>query len=99
MNFNQKVVPITGSSSGIGRATTIRFAREGSQVVVNYNINKKGAEETRDEIENQGAKCLLIQPDVSRSKEVEMIFQSAVDLFKISCQSRNHPRHPHFFKE
>jgi NAD(P)-dependent dehydrogenase (short-subunit alcohol dehydrogenase family) len=50
MNLTEKVVLITGSSSGIGRATAIRFAREGSRPVVNYHVNRKGAEETRGEI-------------------------------------------------
>jgi 3-oxoacyl-[acyl-carrier protein] reductase len=81
MNLTEKVVLITGSSSGIGRATALQFAREGSRVVVNYHVNKKGAEETRDEIKNQGANCLLVQADVSKPKEVDKLFQGAVDHF------------------
>ena len=40
MVLKDKVVIITGSSSGIGNTTAIRFAKEGAKVVVNYNINK-----------------------------------------------------------
>jgi len=40
MVLKDKIVIITGSSSGIGNTTAIRFAKEGAKVVVNYNINK-----------------------------------------------------------
>lgn len=78
MDLTGKVVLITGSSSGIGRATAIRFAREGSRIVINYNVNRKGAEETRDEIEKLGVSCLPVQADVSKPNDVERLFQSAV---------------------
>ncbi len=81
MNLAGKVVLITGSSSGIGKATAVRFAEEGSRLVVNYRVNRKGAEETRDELHKKGASCLLVQADVSNPKDVEMLFQSALDHF------------------
>ncbi|HRO65144.1 MAG TPA: SDR family NAD(P)-dependent oxidoreductase [Candidatus Dojkabacteria bacterium] len=43
MEIKNKVVLITGSSSGIGRQTAIRFAQEGAKVVINYRVNKEGA--------------------------------------------------------
>jgi len=51
MQLKNKVVIVTGSSSGIGRSIAIAFAKEGSKVVVNYKTNKKGAEETLKQIE------------------------------------------------
>jgi 3-oxoacyl-[acyl-carrier protein] reductase len=81
MNLKGKVVLITGSSSGIGRTTAVRFAREGSRTVVNFHVNKKGAEETREEIVQQGVGCLLVQADVSKPEDVDRLFQSAVDHF------------------
>ena len=42
MDLKNKIVVITGSSSGIGRTTAIRFAKEGAKVVVNFNINSRG---------------------------------------------------------
>ena len=81
MNLSEKVVLITGSSSGIGRTTAVRFAGEGARVVVNYRVNKKGGEETRDEINEQNAKCLLVQADVSKPEDVDGLFQRTVDHF------------------
>jgi NAD(P)-dependent dehydrogenase (short-subunit alcohol dehydrogenase family) len=81
MDLTEKVILITGSSSGIGKATAIRFSQEGSRVIVNYHINRKGAEETREEIRKRGGKCLLVKADVSRPTEVDRLFQRAVDHF------------------
>ncbi|NWF54419.1 MAG: SDR family oxidoreductase [Syntrophaceae bacterium] len=79
MNLTEKVVLITGSSSGIGRATAVRFAEEGARLVVNYHVNRKGAEETRDAIIKKGGSAILVQADVSDPKDVERLFQIALD--------------------
>jgi|GEM_PF-5500771 len=42
MTIKNKIVIITGSSSGIGAATALRFAEEGAKIVVNYNTNEQG---------------------------------------------------------
>ena len=66
MKLKNKIVLITGSSSGIGKATALRFAKEGARVVINYNINKKGGEDTLEEIRKLGAIGLLVQADVTK---------------------------------
>lgn len=82
MNLKNKVVLITGSSSGIGKATALRFAKEGAKVVVNYNVNKKGGEETLAEIKKLGVEGLLIQADVTKPEDVERLFRTVVDKLK-----------------
>ncbi|MEK7100426.1 MAG: SDR family NAD(P)-dependent oxidoreductase [Patescibacteria group bacterium] len=42
MDLKNKVIVITGSSSGIGRTTAIRFAKEGAKVVINFKTNEMG---------------------------------------------------------
>jgi 3-oxoacyl-[acyl-carrier protein] reductase len=61
---------ITGGSRGIGRATSILFAKAGSDVAVNYLSNDAAAEEVRREISTLGKKCLLLKTDISREDEV-----------------------------
>jgi len=59
-----KVAIVTGGDSGIGRAVSIGFAKEGADVVVAYLSEHEDAEHTRRQIEAQGAKCLLLPGDI-----------------------------------
>lgn len=81
MELKDKVVLITGSSSGIGKTTAIRFASEGAKIVVNYRENKAGGEETIKEIEKLGVESLLVQADVSKPQEVERMFEEIIKKF------------------
>jgi 3-oxoacyl-[acyl-carrier protein] reductase len=81
MILKDKVVLITGSSSGIGRTTAIRFAKEGAKVVVNYSTNKKGGEETLAKLIKITKDCLLVQADVSKEEDVKRLFKTVVDKF------------------
>lgn len=81
MELKDKVVLITGSSSGIGKTTAIRFAKEGAKVVVNFHINEKGANETKKEIEKLGGECIIVKADVSKSEEIKKLFDNTLDKF------------------
>lgn len=81
MVLKDKVVVITGSSSGIGQATALRFAQEGAKVVVNYHANKEGGEETLAKVKDITDECLLIQADVSKQEDVERLFKEILDKF------------------
>ncbi|TIN29177.1 MAG: SDR family oxidoreductase [Mesorhizobium sp.] len=61
-----KVALITGGDSGIGRAVAVLFAREGADVAIVYLSEDKDAEATRQAIEAEGRRCLLLRGDVSR---------------------------------
>ncbi len=80
MELKDKIVVITGSSSGIGRTTAIRFAREGAKVVVNYNVNADGGKETLKEVQKY-SEGLLIQADVSKSDEAKRLFDEVGKKF------------------
>ncbi|OGD33794.1 hypothetical protein A2988_05005 [Candidatus Azambacteria bacterium RIFCSPLOWO2_01_FULL_46_25] len=82
MELKNKVVLITGSSSGIGKATALRFAKEGCKLVINYHKNRKGGEETLKGIRKIGSEAILVKADISKPKEIEKLFKIAFKKFR-----------------
>lgn len=80
MDLKDKVVLITGSSSGIGQSTAIHFAKQGAKVVVNYNINQKGGEKTLQEVQKH-SEGLLVQADVSKPEDIKKLFTEVEKKF------------------
>lgn len=72
---------ITGSSSGIGKGIAVAMAKAGASVVLNYHNNKEGAEETAQLINSLGAKCIVLQADVSKEAAVKKLFTTAIKEF------------------
>jgi len=67
-----KVALITGSGSGIGRATALLFAKEGAKVAVN-DVDQKGGQETVRLIQQAGGEASFYAADVTKLKEVEIM--------------------------
>lgn len=77
MNFENKVVVITGAGSGIGAATAKLFGIHQATVVVS-DIDLENAEQVTDEIIRGGGKAFAVKTDVTRFQEVEELLQSVV---------------------
>lgn len=75
--FDGKVALITGGSSGIGRATSVAFAREGAKVVFG-DIDEAGAEETLGMIKDAGGEAFFVNADVSKAADVKAIVDKAI---------------------
>lgn len=76
-----KVVVITGSSTGLGKAMAIRFATEKAKVVVNYRSKEEEANSVLEEIKNAGGEAIAVKADVTVESEVVDLVQSAIQHF------------------
>ena len=75
--FAGKVVLVTGGSSGIGRATAIKFGEQGAKVVVAARREKEG-NETAEMIKKAGGEGMFIRTDVRIASQVENMVQQTV---------------------
>jgi len=81
MNFEGKVVVVTGASRGIGKEIALEFGKKGSSVVVNYSSSEEGALKVVDEIEENGGKAIAVKGNVSIQSDVENLLKSTIDAF------------------
>ncbi len=75
-----RVAIVTGSTSGLGRATALRLAQDGARVVVNSHAPDQGAE-TVAAIEARGGEALFVQGDVSSRSDCESLAQRTLQAF------------------
>jgi NAD(P)-dependent dehydrogenase (short-subunit alcohol dehydrogenase family) len=78
--FHGKTIVITGAASGIGRATTKIFAREGANVVC-ADINEDGVKETVAQVNAAGSQALALTIDVSKRAAVNDMIELALNDF------------------
>lgn len=79
--LENKVALITGAGRGIGRAIAVALAKEGAQVIINYNGSEKKASEVKQLIEEQGGKAVTCQCDVSDFTVCEKMIKDVVAEF------------------
>ncbi len=77
MTLNDKVAIITGAASGIGKATSLVFAREGAKVLC-ADINAEGAEATARQIADTGGEAESFKVDVADEPQVQAMIADAV---------------------
>jgi len=79
--LKSKVAIITGGDSGIGRAVSVAFAKEGADIVIAYLNEHADANDTKKEIEQCGRKCVLIAGDVGNEKFCIEVVAKAISTF------------------
>jgi 3-oxoacyl-[acyl-carrier protein] reductase len=76
-----KVAVVTGGSRDIGRAISVKLAKEGAKVVVNYHSSESGAKETVAEIKAFGGDAIAVKADVSKLNEITQLKEQTVQAF------------------
>ena len=78
--FQDKVVVVTGASSGIGRETALAFARAGARVILAAR-NETKLQEVAEEIARGTGRALPVPTDVTKDEDVHRLFRTATDQF------------------
>ena len=78
-NFTDKVAIVTGGSTGIGRATSLLFARHGARVVIG-DVNAEGAK-TAELISLDGGEAIFVKTDVREAEQVQNLVASTVKTY------------------
>lgn len=87
--LQDKVVIITGSAMGMGRATADLFAEQGAKVIV-ADFNDKAGQAAVEEITAQGGTAAFCKVDISKSEQVAAMVKFAVDTYgRLDCAVNN----------
>lgn len=79
--LQDKVAIITGGDSGIGRAVAVAYAKEGADVVIAYLNEDEDAEKTREIVEAEGRRCLLVAGDISDEDFCQSLVSRTISTF------------------
>lgn len=82
MDFKNKIVWVTGASSGIGEATVEKFAEQGATILLHYHTQTQKAKKIKEHLErNYHAKVLLLQGDISQEADVHRMIDEVLKQF------------------
>lgn len=80
MKLKDKVAIVTGSTSGMGRATAVLFAREGAKVVVTGR-NEQRAKEVVDQIKGEGFEAIYVIVDTSKVEDAKILVDKTMEAY------------------
>ncbi|MBI4661414.1 MAG: 3-oxoacyl-ACP reductase FabG [Verrucomicrobia bacterium] len=75
MRLKQKIILVTGASKGIGKALALGAAREGADVMVNYNTDQAGAEAVAQAIRGLGRRAVTARADIAQVADIRRMFE------------------------
>lgn len=80
-NLKGKVAVVTGGARDIGRAVSLKLAKEGAKVVVNYFNNKDQGEETVKLIKEAGGEAIMVPGDATKLEDIQGMVTATKEAF------------------
>lgn len=80
MTTSAKIAVVTGAGSGIGRASSLKLAKDGAKIVA-VDFNKETGEETVRLIQEQGGEAFFVEANVAVSEDVQNYVNKAVEKY------------------
>ena len=81
MKLKGKVAVVTGGARDLGRAISVKLAKEGANVVINYFDSSEEAEETLKMVEAAGGQGIIVQGDMTKAADVKTFFDAGIAKF------------------
>lgn len=78
--FQGKVIVVTGGGSGIGKATSLLFAREQSRIVI-LDWNETAGQETLQQIQAEGGEGIFLKADISQTADIQQSLANAAESY------------------
>ena len=79
--LKNKIAFISGGDSGIGRSIAVHFAREGADLAIVYLNEDKDARDTKELVEKEGRRCLLIKSDLKKEKNCQDAIKECINKY------------------
>ena len=80
--LRDKIVVVTGASSGIGKAIALACATAGANIATTYRANREGADKVAAEIKALGRECIVLQVDVTDAEDLAGAGQRGAGAFR-----------------
>lgn len=81
MKLKNKVCVVSGGARDIGRAVSLKLAKEGAKLVINYHTGPEQAEDTLKDVKALGAEAILVQGDMTEEEDVARLVNEGRKAF------------------
>ncbi len=81
MKLKGKVAVVTGGARDIGRAVSVKLAKEGAKVVVNYFESESHAEATLEEVRKVGGEAIAVYGDMTKQQDIDQMVAKTKEAF------------------